>query len=312
MAFKLQPGRSPFLRTGRNIPLQMCSPMHQQDVTDPTTGKTAKQLAQEKLEQKMKEAGPNTGDSKNVRNFEASASFTVPGAKVEKMASTTKEIEAYKKAKAKAESKGIPFGEKYKPKTISATATGSDIGADKPEVKEADNTSNKTFYWSNTNANFGSNAVQGLDYSNSNTIKSLESKNQTDTKQIGGGSIKSGTPGETGMKNQFWKQEATQDEIRLLDKGILPTGYNPLSNNAYTDKGSYLYGTKFRPNAEVIKNALEREKVVDAKVAKKNEIKAKHQAEVDKRKQEIAKKQEEAKAKKKAPLQQLKKYMKKK
>ena len=32
MAYKQQPGRSPFLKTGRDIPLNMTSPLHQQNI----------------------------------------------------------------------------------------------------------------------------------------------------------------------------------------------------------------------------------------------------------------------------------------
>lgn len=138
MAFKMSPGRGSFQKTGRGVPpTLMCgSPMKQ--VVDATTGKTAKELAQEKLNKQMEQAGKNTGDSKNVRTFEASATAKTPGQKVEKIAKSAAEIKRWKEAKEKAKKEGKPFGEKYKAKEETATVKASDTGEDKMQPTKTD------------------------------------------------------------------------------------------------------------------------------------------------------------------------------
>ena len=89
--FKMTPGRSPFLKTGRNIPLQMCSPAHQ---TDPASGleAKAKALAEEKLKKNI-EAKP-LGGSTDVRKETATVSNI-------KLATTAEEIAKWKAGKDK-------------------------------------------------------------------------------------------------------------------------------------------------------------------------------------------------------------------
>ena len=105
------------------------SPLEQEK--NPSTGEDlrakAKKEAEAKLKAKVEAAGENKGGSKDVRNFEASATVTEKGKKVEKKATTKKEIEAWKKAPK--ENK-----EKYLDKTVTEKATASDTGKDKPNI----------------------------------------------------------------------------------------------------------------------------------------------------------------------------------
>lgn len=138
MAFKLNGGRGSFQKTGRGIPQTLMSGPPTRQLVDATTGKTAKELAQEKLNKQMEQAGKNTGDSKNVRTFEASATAKKPGQKVEKIAKTPAEIKKWKEAKEKAEKEGKPFGEQYKEKEETVTVKASDKGEDKMQPTKTD------------------------------------------------------------------------------------------------------------------------------------------------------------------------------
>ena len=282
MAFKMSPGRGSFQKTGRGVPpTLMCgSPMKQ--VVDATTGKTAKELAQEKLNKQMEQAGKNTGDSKNVRTFEASATAKTPGQKVEKIAKTDAEIKRWKAAKEKAKKEGKPFGEKYKAKEETATVKASDTGKDKPETNK---TSEKMYFFSNTNQNFGSNSKAGLSDSNAADITSLRNKNKADTNMS---NAALGSAFTTGKNNLYSEVAQTPDEARLQERGILPGDYNPASDKIYANKGSYLNNsTPRRSSEEQLKNALKREKVIDNTVAKRAEITNKAKAEAAKKRAEI-------------------------
>jgi len=162
MAYKQTPGRSNMPKTGRGIPptLMYRSPMHQ--TIDPITG--LKKAAEAEALKKQAEAGPNTGGSSTTRTFEGSASATIPGKKVEKLASTPEEIAKWKAAKARAEQEGKPFGEQYKSKTITETATVSDTGVDKPQLTTKPNPvtgtpSRKIYVIEGTRGYTGSNAT---------------------------------------------------------------------------------------------------------------------------------------------------------
>ena len=126
----MTPGRSPFMKTGRGIPSALMQ-------TNIGTGEDIKAEAKRKAEAdakaKLEALGKNEGASTNVREVQGTATVTRKGQPVEKQAQTPKEIEAWKAAKAKAESEGKPFGEKYNTQTATETVKLSDTGADKPK-----------------------------------------------------------------------------------------------------------------------------------------------------------------------------------
>ena len=131
MAFNMKPGRLPFQKTGNGLPSALLQVGPKQN---PVSGNDLKEKALADAKAKQLLAGQNQGDSKSVRTFEGTASATIPGKPVEKIASTPTEVTKWKAAKTKAEQEGKPFGEQYKPKTITEKAAVSDIGMDKPQI----------------------------------------------------------------------------------------------------------------------------------------------------------------------------------
>lgn len=131
MAFNMKPGRLPFQKTGNGLPSALLQVGPKQN---PVSGNDLKEKALAEAKAKQLLAGENKGGAKDVRTFEGTASATIPGKKVEKLASTPTEIAKYKAAKTKAEKEGKPFGEQYKPKTVTEKASVSDTGMDKPQI----------------------------------------------------------------------------------------------------------------------------------------------------------------------------------
>jgi len=131
MAFNMKPGRLSFQKTGHGLPSALLQVGAEKN---PVSGSDLKEKALAEARKKQQEAGENKGTSKDVRTFEGSASATIPGKSVEKIASTPAEIAKWKAAKAKAEQENKPFGEQYKPKTITEKASVTDTGKDKPEI----------------------------------------------------------------------------------------------------------------------------------------------------------------------------------
>lgn len=99
------------------------SPLEQEK--NPSTGESLQAKADRLAKEKLVAKGENKGGSKDVRTETATVSETQKGKKVEKKATTKKEIEAWKKAPK--ENK-----EKYLDKTVTATGSASDTGKDKP------------------------------------------------------------------------------------------------------------------------------------------------------------------------------------
>lgn len=131
MAFNMKPGRLSFQKTGHGLPSALLQVGAEKN---PISGSDLKEKALAEARKKQQEAGENKGTSKDVRTFEGSASATIPGKPIEKIASTPAEIAKWKAAKAKAEKENKPFGEQYKPKTITEKASVTDTGKDKPEI----------------------------------------------------------------------------------------------------------------------------------------------------------------------------------
>ena len=131
MAFNMKPGRLPFQKTGNGLPSALLQVGPKQN---PVSGNDLKEKALAEAKAKQLLAGENKGGSKDVRTFEGTASAKIPGKPVEKIASTPAEIAKWKAAKSKAEQEGKPFGEQYKPKTITEKASVTDTGMDKPQL----------------------------------------------------------------------------------------------------------------------------------------------------------------------------------
>jgi hypothetical protein len=131
MAFNMKPGRLSFQKTGNGLPSALLQVGPKQN---PVSGNDLKEKALAEAKAKQLLAGENKGAAKDVRTFEGTASAKIPGKPVEKIASTPAEVAKWKAAKTKAEQEGKPFGEQYKPKTITEKASVSDTGMDKPQI----------------------------------------------------------------------------------------------------------------------------------------------------------------------------------
>ena len=312
MAFKLDPGRGNMEATGRGIPptLMMRPPMRQQN---PNTGEDLKKKAQAEADAKLQKniANKPLGGSTDVRKETGSATNIVK-------AQTPAEIKKWKA------SIGKPGAGRYN-QTVTAEATAQ--GMDKPKtetVKPTEtpkNSSNqKMYFFSNTNQNFGSNSTAGLSNANDKDITSLREKNASDTNMSNaalGGAFT------TGKNNLYAEVAQTPDEARLQSRGILPGDYNPASDEIYANKKSYLSGTPRRSSSEQLSNALKREVVVDAAMAKKAEFtnnlkaeQAKKRAEIEAKKKAAQKTtppaQQKVTMKKNLPMKQIKKEVVKK
>jgi hypothetical protein len=131
MAFNMKPGRLPFQKTGNGLPSALLQVGPKQN---PVSGNDLKEKALAEAKAKQLLAGENLGGANAVRTFEGTASAKIPGKPVEKIASTPAEVAKWEAAKTKAEQEGKPFGEQYKPKTITEKASVSDTGMDKPQI----------------------------------------------------------------------------------------------------------------------------------------------------------------------------------
>ena len=298
MAYKQTPGRGNMPKTGRGIPFTLMgkSPMRQE--IDPRTGLKAK--AEAEARKKQEQAGPNTGGSSDTRTFSGSASTTIPGDKVEKKATTPEEIKKWTEAKKRAEKAGLPFGERYKPQTITETATVSDTGKDKPVVEtKKSNLSGKIYYSEDTNvkSGFGSHGRYGLTDDQS-VLSAGRSKNAADT-DMSNASL--GSAFTTGQLNKWREVPQTETEARLHSKNILTkNNYNP-ARTSNPEK-----------SANFLNKALEREKIYDDKVAKKKSAQDAAKAKVEAARKALeekkaAKAKAEAAKKNNVPTKQLKK-----
>jgi hypothetical protein len=213
MAFNMKPGRSPFMQTGRGIPSAFMQ-------VNPSTGEDLKAQARAKAEAeakaKLAALGENKGDSKNVRNVEATATVTKEGKKVEKFAKTPAEIAAWKAAPK--ENK-----EKYLKQSATETVKLSDVGKDTPKPPETPKEAPKKYgtFWRtgtmtylgkpSTTTGFSTEGWQGQ-----GDIANMEKKNEYDKAEIEGDlSHNRGLKGSS--QNTFEKYDVTEDDQLIMD-----------------------------------------------------------------------------------------------
>lgn len=223
MAFKQSPGRLSFSKTGYGLP----SALKQIGDTDPTL----KAKAEAEAKAKQQAAGPNTGGSKDIRTFSGTASAVIPGQKVTKFAKTKEEIAKWKAAPK--ENK-----EKFKPKTITESASVSDTGMDKPATPSKPKQGLGEWYREAVASGGGGYAAEGWgrEYSQ-NRIKNSEAKNKYDKEQAK-------IPGYLGgvkhaENNVFEHRPITPKEDRVLRKGNIISGneLNPFIERWKDKKG---------------------------------------------------------------------------
>jgi hypothetical protein len=216
MAFKMKPGRTPFMQTGHGIPTPFMQPK-----TNAGTGEDlsaqARAMAEAQAKEKQLAAGENTGDSKNVRNFNATATVTKEGKKVEKLAKTPEEIKRWQAASEENKAK-------YKKQSATETVNLSDVGKDKPTIPPPTPTAeepknygmwHQNITGSNSN-NFGGSIVTGrVDPSTTEGVKFIEAsqlKDYTDKYQ-GKGFINRNIA--SSSKNSFGLKPVTEEENRV-------------------------------------------------------------------------------------------------
>lgn len=286
MAFKLIPRGVKTEATGRGIPpaLMMRPPVRQQN---PNTGEDLKKKAQAEADAKLQAniANKPLSGSTDVRKETGKATNIVP-------AKTPAEI-----AKWKA-SVGKPGAGRYN-KTVTAEATAQ--GVDKPQTEQVKTTETPTeakkkniYSYGTVDQNFGSNVLNGgVRSEDDEQLKYQRRKHASDTNME---NAALGSAFTTGKNNLYNEVEQTEEEARLVKKGILDRTYNPASDVITSNKNSVAYSPKRRSSAEQLANALKHEPVYDAKVKSrvdaKEAVKAKAQAAAD-----------AAKAKKEASLE---------
>jgi len=215
MAFKMAPGRSPFMQTGRGIPSAFM-----QVKTNAGTGEDlqaqADKLAKEKLKKNI-ESKPLEG-GKDTRTETATVSETIKGKKVEKFATTPAEIAAWKAAPK--ENK-----EKYLDKTVTATGTASDTGVDKPtevpmEGPKKEPKKYGTFWKQGTMSYLGtpdvSTGFSTEGWQGQGDIANMEKKQLWDTSEVEG-DLNHNRGLKRSSQNTFDKYEVTEDDNLIMN-----------------------------------------------------------------------------------------------
>ena len=208
----MKPGRSPFMQTGRGIPSPFMQPK-----TNIGTGEDlqaqADRLAKEKL-QKNIESKPLEG-SKDTRTETATVTAVQKGKKVEKFAKTPAEIAAWKAAPQ--ENK-----EKYIDKTLTATGTASDTGADKPETPKVEPKKYGTFWKEGTMTYLGtpstSSGFSTEGYQGRGDIANMEKKNASDKAYIEG-DLSHNRNLKNSSQNTFETYDVTPDDDLIMRYG---------------------------------------------------------------------------------------------
>lgn len=195
------------------------SPMKQIEGLGEETDPTLKAKAEAEAKAKQAAAGPNKGGSADVRTFSATVSATIPGQKVTKFAKTKEEIAKWKAAPKENKAK-------FKPKTITESASVSDTGMDKPAPATPPSKPKPNlgeWYREGVASPGGGYASEGWgrEYSQ-NRIKNSEAKNKYDKEQAK-------IPGYLGgvkhaENNVFQHRPITPKEDRVLRKGNILSG----------------------------------------------------------------------------------------
>jgi len=234
----MKPGRSPFAKTGHGIP----TPFMQTKInigTGEDLSAQAKAKAEADAKAKQLAAGENKGDSKNIRNFEGTATVEKEGQKVERFAKTPAEIKKWKAASAENKAK-------YEKRSATETVKLSDTGVDKPTPitpTAAEPKSYGSWYKTGTagnNTGFGGGSESG--WTNDNSFVSSSQQKDYIDKYEGKNVITNNMA--SSSQNSFNVKPVTAEENRISNA----YGSNSVSpyDDAWSDYGP-MRG-KDRPN----------------------------------------------------------------
>jgi hypothetical protein len=261
------------MQTGRGIPSAFMQ-------TNIGTGEDLKAQAKAKAEAeakaKLAALGENKGDSKNVRNVEATATVTKEGKKVEKFAKTPAEIAAWKAAPK--ENK-----EKYLKQSATETVKLSDVGKDTPKPPETPKEEPKkygTFYRQGTmgyggargyTSGFSTEGWQGQ-----GDIANMEKKNEYDKAEIEG-DLSHNRGLKRSSQNTFEKYDVTPEDDLMMRYGdaskMFPANRLSPYDNAWKDKTPEASAAKRAAFvSKMLPKAQEWEKKEAEKAAKKKPV----------------------------------------
>jgi hypothetical protein len=285
---KQNAGRGNMPKTGRDIPLNMKSPLYMAngpgDESDKKPGdnkskeQKARELAKKRAEEARVKAGKNEGDSKNVRTFKGEASYVVSGKKVERYAKTPEEIAAWKKASEESKAK-------YRDKTKKVIETVSDTGVDKqkpttpPENKKDD----RVYFFKGSNAhnmNFGGHTTYG------------RTKGKPDPSNHTSYTVSPSKP-ISGRPNTFESRPATDREMKAMKSRFFSKTASPYHNAMY-EAGNEAGWNNYLTQVEG------RESKLQSKVSERNKLKQNTKLERQNKKEALELKKAERAAKIKA------------
>jgi hypothetical protein len=221
MAYTQNPGRSPLLKTGRDIPTPFLQTniSSGSDLKEKAAAKAEKLRAADKSKLGIGESKTFTGTAKNITKFaetpaEVSAwkeAIKQPGAgrNIEKESVTVKK-EGFSDLK--------PAG----PVSPKNKITGTTL---KPSPSKPASPTGMSWTRSDTNQKFGGRTVTGMSPTGSAEIAAGKRKQSIDTDP----SITSQSrPFSTGSENKYTSQAVTPREQKLLNRGLIGQGDNPI------------------------------------------------------------------------------------
>lgn len=220
MAYTQKPGRTPFLQTGRDIP----TPFLQTNIKSGSDLKAEAAAKAEKLRAADK-SKLGTGESKT---FTGTARDITP-------AKTPEEVAAWKEAITKpgagrnirkesvtVKKEGFSDLKPAGPVSTKNKITGTTL---KPSPSKPTSPTGMSWTKSDTNQNFGGRTVTGMSPTGSSEIAAGVRKQSIDTDP---NITSQGRKFSTGSENKYTSQAVTPREQKLLNRGLIGQGDNPI------------------------------------------------------------------------------------
>jgi hypothetical protein len=220
MAYTQNPGRSPLLKTGRDIPTPFLQTniSSGSDLKEKATAKAEKLRAADKSKLGTGETKTFTGTERNITPATTPAEVAAwkeaikkPGAG-RNIETETATVTKYGQSNLK------PAGPVSPKNQISGTKT-------KPSPSKTPVPTGMSWTKSDTNQNFGGRSVTGMSPTGSAEIAAGKRKQSIDTDVK---TISQGRPFSTGSENKYTSQAVTPREQKLLNRGLIGQGDNPI------------------------------------------------------------------------------------